>query len=326
MREGHTIVRDAAFSIQVAADRETAAFILTASGKPTVTLTVLDFEVPVISGMSCVIKTIPVAGAGATIYTVKPFEPATAEKLAKCLDSLQVVVRKRLGLPLAPTPQPPLTPQVKVAPPRSLICAHSPESSTEQSPRLRSRELVELSPRTPVQLDEVIGNIRVLVRNAYCQATGCSVPMLPAASPGEQQQQADAKLSAWLKKGKLDSDADETKLVLEKILCFLGDLQFSMAAAREPLMSSKTMEEMRTISPSAKSQRYSAPEILELNKVAVVPAGLESAAEIIEVKEEAAMLAGMDNASDAMKPEETAVVTLAAKPKMGLRSSLWAHK
>ncbi|KAM3511984.1 hypothetical protein MY11210_004384 [Beauveria gryllotalpidicola] len=288
LHEGRTIVPDAKFQVEVSVDKVAASFMLTAPGKPPVVLNVLAVAVPVVYGTSCIIKPRPGPGTEAVVYTIRPHEPSTADKLARVLENIQIVLCKRMGHTLAPTPpSTPLTPQVVkiaaakslagtyTAPPRSLICADSPESSPDQSPRSIQSQLVELAAKkqgdkATVKLDDVISDIGGLVRAAYHQITGCSVPMSPSEQP------SDVALAEWVGRGRLDSDADETKRGLMEILRFLKELQLRTAAAREPpMMSSQTMEVLQTIDRTNRNQgvivSYSAPEIMELKKAAVVP-------------------------------------------------------
>ncbi len=265
--------------------------MLTAPGKPPVCLNVLDIEAPIIYGTACIIKTRHTNGKTLE-YTIKPLAPSTAENLARVLENIQIALRK--ALKLSPPPKPlsaPSTPFVKTvpakasatafgsAPPtRSLICDDSPESSPEPSPHFTKNQLVEVTAKKPggnptVKLDDVINNISVTVRTAYCQLTGCSMPILPA---GEQA--TDAAMAEWLKKGHLDSDADETKRGLLEILRFLGALQLKKSTARAPLMCSQTMDALKTIDRGIKnnggSASYSASEMMGLRKDAVVPTAI----------------------------------------------------
>ncbi|EJP70187.1 uncharacterized protein BBA_01056 [Beauveria bassiana ARSEF 2860] len=299
LHEGRTIVPDAKFQVEVSIDKVAASFMLTAPGKAPVVLNVLAFAVPIVYGTSCIIKPKSGPGTEAIVYKIRPYEPSTADKLARVLENIQLVLCKRMGHTLTPTPpSTPSTPQVvkiaaakslagtytAIAPPRSLICADSPESSPDQSPRSLRNQLVELPPnkqgdKVAVKLDDVISDIGVddvisdiggLVRAAYHQITGCSVPISPS------EQRSDVALAEWLERGRLDSDADETKRGLMEILRFLKELQLRTAAAREPpMMSSQTMEVLKTIDRTNRNQgvivSYSAPEIMELKKAAVVP-------------------------------------------------------
>ncbi|KAK8150651.1 hypothetical protein G3M48_000072 [Beauveria asiatica] len=290
LHEGRTIVSDAKFQVDVSIDKVAASFMLTAPGKPPVVLNVLAFAVPIVYGTSCIIKPRPGPGIEAIVYKIRPHEPSTAVKLARVLENIQIVLCKRMGHTLTPTPpSTPLTPQVvkdaaakslagrytATAPPRSLICADSPESSPDQSPRSLRNQLVDLPAnkqgnKAAVKLDDVISDIGGLVRAAYHQITGCSVPISPS------EQRSDVALAEWLERGHLDSDADETKRGLMEILRFLKELQLRTAAAREPpMMSSQTMEVLKTIDRTNRNQgvivSYSAPEIMELKKAAVVP-------------------------------------------------------
>ncbi|OAA49985.1 hypothetical protein BBO_01620 [Beauveria brongniartii RCEF 3172] len=290
LHEGRTIVSDAKFQVDVSIDKVAASFMLTAPGKPPVVLNVLAFAVPIVYGTSCIIKPRPGPGTEAIVYKIRPHEPSTADKLARVLENIQIVLCKRMGHTLTQTPpSAPSTPQVvkyaaakslagtytATAPTRSLICADSPESSPDQSPRSLQSQLVELpankqGDKAAVKLDDVISDIGGLVRAAYHQITGCSVPISPS------EQRSDVALAEWLERGHLDSDADETKRGLMEILRFLKELQLRTAAAREPpMMSSQTMEVLKTIDRTNRNQgvivSYSAPEIMELKKAAVVP-------------------------------------------------------
>ncbi|KAM3473775.1 hypothetical protein MY8738_008217 [Beauveria namnaoensis] len=290
LHEGRTIVPDAKFQVEVSIDKVAASFILTAPGKAPVVLNVLAFAVPIVYGTSCIIKPKSGPGTEAIVYKIRPYEPSTADKLARVLENIQIVLCKRTGHTLTPTPpSTPSTPQAvkiaaakslagtytAIAPPRSLICADSPESSPDQSPRSLRNQLVDLpankqGDKVAVKLDDVISDIGGLVRAAYHQITGCSVPISPS------EQRSDVALAEWLERGRLDSDADETKRGLMEILRFLKELQLRTAAAREPpMMSSQTMEVLKTIDRTNRNQgvivSYSAPEIMELKKAAVVP-------------------------------------------------------
>ncbi|KGQ10281.1 hypothetical protein BB8028_0003g07790 [Beauveria bassiana] len=290
LHEGRTIVPDAKFQVEVSIDKVAASFMLTAPGKAPVVLNVLAFAVPIVYGTSCIIKPKSGPGTEAIVYKIRPYEPSTADKLARVLENIQIVLCKRMGHTLTPTPpSTPSTPQVvkiaaakslagtytAIAPPRSLICADSPESSPDQSPRSLRNQLVELpankqGDKVAVKLDDVISDIGGLVRAAYHRITGCSVPISPS------EQRSDVALAEWLERGRLDSDADETKRALMEILRFLKELQLRTAAAREPpMMSSQTMEVLKTIDRTNRNQgvivSYSAPEIMELKKAAVVP-------------------------------------------------------
>ncbi|PMB69272.1 hypothetical protein BM221_003911 [Beauveria bassiana] len=290
LHEGRTIVPDAKFQVEVSIDKVAASFMLTAPGKAPVVLNVLAFAVPIVYGTSCIITPKSGPGTEAIVYKIRPYEPSTADKLARVLENIQIVLCKRTGQTLTPTPpSTPSTPQVvkiaaakslagtytAIAPPRSLICADSPESSPDQSPRSLRNQLVELpankqGDKVAVKLDDVIRDIGGLVRAAYHQITGCSVPISPS------EQRSDVALAEWLERGRLDSDADETKRGLMEILRFLKELQLRTAAAREPpMMSSQTMEVLKTIDRTNRNQgvivSYSAPEIMELKKAAVVP-------------------------------------------------------
>ncbi|KAM3467501.1 hypothetical protein NHJ6243_000122 [Beauveria neobassiana] len=269
LHEGRTIVPDAKFQVEVSIDKVAASFMLTAPGKAPVVLNVLAFAVPIVYGTSCIIKPKSGPGTEAIVYKIRPYEPSTADKLARVLENIQIVLCKRMGHTLTPTPpSTPSTPQVvkiaaakslagtytAIAPPRSLICADSPESSPTNH-----RDLYGTS-----------SDIGGLVRAAYHRITGCSVPISPS------EQRSDVALAEWLERGRLDSDADETKRALMEILRFLKELQLRTAAAREPpMMSSQTMEVLKTIDRTNRNQgvivSYSAPEIMELKKAAVVP-------------------------------------------------------
>ncbi|KAJ3475133.1 hypothetical protein NLG97_g9561 [Lecanicillium saksenae] len=297
MQEGRIVVPDASFCVAISVHNDAAFFMLTAPGKPHVCLNVLKVESPVIYGTSCIIKTVAPANQPVSVYTVKPLAPSTADKLARVLESVQIALRKTLNLPApkpAPTPAtaPSLKPTAKTfapkftptPPTKSLLCADSPDSSPEASPRFRSRQLVDVVAKKPdgkstISLDEVINNINVIVRTAYFQITGCSVPVAPVSS-GEQP--SDVALAEWLNKGHLDSDADETRRGLIDILRFLRDLQLKNAAARgPPIMSSQTMEVFKSLDRSIKSPgeriSYSAPEIMHLKNAAIVPEDMSGA-------------------------------------------------
>lgn len=297
LNDGQVVVPDANFCVAVSAQNDVAFFMLTAPGKPAVCLNVLNLEAPVIYGTSCIIKTRS-ANEEATDYTVKLIEPSTAEKLARVLENIQIALRKALKLTPALNPPPtPSTPQVvktgaaktpvsaitRAPPPKSLICADSPESSPETSPRFTKSQLVEVAARQPngktkVNLDDVIDQISAITRAAYCQITGCAVPMALGSSSNEKV--SDAALVEWVNKGHLDSDAHEAKPILLNILRFLGELQIKRAAARKQpqMMSSQTMEVFKTIDRGIKNQgdsiSYSSSEIIELKREAVVPAAM----------------------------------------------------
>ncbi|KAJ4154897.1 hypothetical protein LMH87_000170 [Akanthomyces muscarius] len=303
MYEGSVLVPDANFCVAVSVHNDAAFFMLTAPGKPPVCLNVLDIEAPIIYGTACIIKTRHTNGKTLE-YTIKPLAPSTAENLARVLENIQIALRK--ALKLSPPPKPPSapsTPFVKTvpakasaaafgsAPPtRSLICDDSPESSPEPSPHFTKNQLVEVTAKKPggnptVKLDDVINNISVTVRTAYCQLTGCSMPILPT-----------------------DSDADETKRGLLEILRFLGALQLKKSAARAPLMCSQTMDALKTIDRGIKnnggSASYSASEMMGLRKDAVVPTAI--------------------NVPQEIKVPTGAKMTAETKVKKGLSSSLWA--
>ncbi|XWX01634.1 hypothetical protein V2A60_009662 [Cordyceps javanica] len=298
LHEGQVVVPDARFRVDIAANQDEASLTLTAPGKSTMVMSVLDLEVPIIYGTCCIIKTKPLPEAEAVVYKIKPLDPSTADKLCRVLESLQTVICKRLGrtLPLKLPSIPSTPPRPKIAPrqtapvvysqtplSKSLICADSPESSPESSPRLTYRQLIEVTPQkqsidAPVKLDEVIDKIGVIVRTAYYQITGRSIPMPPTASSTEQHD--DVAMAEWLTKGTLDSDVDETKRSLVEIMRFLRELQLKKAAALErPMMSDQTMEVFKTIDRGIKSQsgavNYSASEIMDLKKAAIVPPAMD---------------------------------------------------
>lgn len=333
MYEGSVLVPDANFCVAVSVHNDAAFFMLTAPGKDPQSRNVLDLETPIIHGTACIIRTQPTDGKRVE-YTVKPLAPATAERLARVLENIQIALRKALNISTPPNPSPATsTPVIKSvlakasatafgsAPPsRSLICADSPESSPEPSPHFTKSQLVEVAAKKPdgnptVKLEDVINNISATVRSAYYQLTGCSTPILSA---GEQT--TDGAMVEWLKKGHLDSDADETKRGLLEIIRFLSGMQLKKSAARAPLMCSQTMDALKTIDRGIKnngsSASYSASEILGLRKEAVVPTAINVPKEI-------------EPPNRAKMPAETKLTVEAKagtgiKVKRGLSSSLWA--
>lgn len=282
-----TVVTNAEFCVEARDSKNGGLLILRAAGQAELRLSVLDFEVPVIYGTSCIIKMRSMAGAAVQlrVYAVKPAPPTTAEKLVQILDRLQAAVCKASGIERPKPPTTPSTPRVDkvTTAPKSLICADSPESSPEPSPRLRQIQLIEVSaPKktstAPISLDEIFDSINKFAQNAYNQNTGYAVPILPAASATEQQP-SDVAMTEWLNKGCLDSEVDKTKRVLLEIMRFMQQLQLKESATPKPLtMSSQTIEVFRAIDCEVKSQGrgicYSAPEILELKKAAVEPAAM----------------------------------------------------
>ncbi|ATY66175.1 hypothetical protein A9K55_002108 [Cordyceps militaris] len=270
-----TVVTNAEFCVEARDSKNGGLLILRALGQAELRLSVLDFEVPVIYGTSCIIKMRSVAGAAAQlrVYAVKPAPPTTAEKLVQILDRLQAAVCKASGIERPKPPTTPSTPRVDkvTTAPESIICADSPESSPEPSPRLRQIQLIEVSaPKktstAPISLDEIFDSINKFAQNAYNQNTGYAVPISPAASATEQP--SDVAMAEWLNKGCVDSEVDKTKRVLLEILRFMRQLQ----------IKDQTREAFRAIDRGVKSQGrgifYSAPEILGLKKAAVVPAAM----------------------------------------------------
>lgn len=333
MYEGSVLVPDANFCVAVSVHNDAAFFMLTAPGKDPQCRNVLDLEAPMIHGTFCIIRTQPADGKRIE-YTVKPLAPSTAERLARVLENIQIALRKALNISPPPNTSPATsTPAERSVPAKasaatfspappsgSLICADSPESSPEPSPYFTKSQLVEVTTKKldgspAVKLDDVISSISATVRGAYHQLTGCAMPILSA---GEHT--PDGTMAEWLKKGHLDSDADETKRGLLEILRFLGGLQLKRSAARAPPMCSQTMDALKTIDRGIKSNgssaSYSASEIMGLRKEAVVPTAINVPKEI-------------KPPTRAKMPAETKLTVEAKagtgiKVKRGLSSSLWA--
>lgn len=177
--------------------------------------------------------------------------------------------------PVQPVPQP-----ASARPGRrneSLIL-HSPHAaSPELAPARAQNELVEFTTKKQqgkptVVLNDVIDDITVIVRNAYRQVTGSStIPMVASLT----DQPGDVASAEWLKKGHLDSEADDTRRGLLEIMRLLNALRLKPRPTREPLMSSQTMEVFKVLDRGLRNQgssiSYSATELMQLRKGAIVP-------------------------------------------------------
>lgn len=300
MQEGRLVVRDASYGVAVSIHNDAAFFMLTAPGKPSVCLSVLKLEVPIVYGTSCIVKTIGSTDQPLDTCMIKPLPPSTAQRLVQVLSNIQVALRKTLKLGAAPkptvlqpsTPQPSKFAQAKHIAPifnntpqaKSLLCADSPDSSPEPSPRFRQSQLVEVTQTTQsskhdkVNFDDVLDSISVTVRSALHRLSGSSMPMLATDSTKEQSCDVDAM--EFLTHGYLDSDADEAKRDFIALLRFFQQMKLKRAAAREPpIMSIQTMELLKTIDRNTKSRggsvSYSASELMHLKDLAIVPKQLD---------------------------------------------------